>query len=611
MKTKFGGVIIFLLMVAVAATPASGSEAYVASASQVGDTAYMALNQDGSMSGPEDLQLMWENGLSGSGRSYGNGIGDFDGDGDLDYIMAVGHPNIGHVYIFPKLGPGYQFDFPVRVASHTEGIYPADMAVADFNGDGKLDFVLSYLYSANCELFLNTGGKGNPFAFDQSVVLVDTGARKAIGMDVADFNNDGSPDFIIAPNSDGPFWVNINNNDDDNSFTTIAIPRPVGANRAYGIAAADFIKDDKGYVDLAVSYPGSLDIYTVIFTDSPDGTFDLTLELWGSYELPMNNSPLDNGDFNRDGNQDLIVGDYGDDSASLALFYGDGQGGFGLDNPDIPIIYTSPDLNYRKAVTALPWIPNKAPVAEFTWDPDPVIVGETVAFNAGNSEDEDGTIVSYKWDYDDDQAVSPAGFNILTQSDSGGNLEEPEISSEYVYFKPGTYNVTLTATDDQGATAQYTAEVIVKPLPVNVYFSPRRLNLKSRDKWITATIRLPAGYDVRMVDPESLYLDVQGTSIKADAVYRHKWYWWHHKKKYRRIRELRAKFDRQGLIEALDGATGEISLDAIGKISPNGDSMVFSGTGTLQTYERKKRVFSGKYNFWKQLMYYCFNRGST
>jgi len=263
MKPNYWGVIVFLIAVAVAASPAGGSEAYVASASQSGDAAYMALDPDGSLSGPEVLQLMSENSLSGSGRSYGNGIGDFDGDGDLDYIMAVGHPDIGHVYIFPKLGPGNQFDFPVRVASHTEGIRPADMAVADFNGDGRLDFVLSYWRSANCELFLNTAEEGHPFAFDQSVLLEDTGADRAFGMDVADFNNDGSPDFIIAPNSDGPFLVSINNNDISDidtkdvlipSFTTIAIPRPEGANKAYGIAAADFIKDDNGFVDLAVSY---------------------------------------------------------------------------------------------------------------------------------------------------------------------------------------------------------------------------------------------------------------------------------------------------------------------------------------------------------------------
>jgi len=614
MKAKFWGTILFLLTLAVAATPAGGNEAYFASASQVGDAAYMALNQDGSMSGPEDLQLMWKNGLSGSGRSYGNGIGDFDGDGDLDYIMAVGHPNIGHVYIFPKLGPGNQFDFPVRVASHTEGIYPTDMAVADFNCDGKLDFVLSYLYSANCELFLNTGGEENSFAFDQSVVLVDTGARTAIGMDVADFNNDGSPDFIIAPNSDGPFWVNINNKDDDNSFTTIAIPRPVGANRAYGIAAADFIKDDNDYVDLAVSYQGSLDIYTVIYTESPDGTFELALESRGGYDLPVNNSPLDNGDFNRDGNQDLIVGDYGDDSASLALFYGDGKGGFGLDNPDIPIIYTSPDLDYRKAVTALPWGPNKAPVAEFTWGPDPIIVGETVAFNAENSEDEDGTIVRYEWDYGDG-AVAPMAMAMNSTGDDSG---QPQ--SSFVYYDCGTYLVTLTVTDDQGASSTVQAEVQVKPMVVNVNFSPRRLNLKSKGKWITATIRMPRGYNAGMVDTSGLFLVVEGkTWIQAKSDNRHR-YSKKYQKKYRRKRKLKVKFDRQALIQALNGATGETGLTVMGDIAIDVSNKghisshvanaktEFSGTGTIKAFEKKKGSFK---KYLQQLIMQFFPKGKS
>ena len=80
----------------------------------------MAVNPDGSFSGPDDLQLMSESGLSGRGKSYGNGIGDFDGDGDLDYIMAVGSSG-GHVYIFPKTEPGNNFDLPIRVASFSEG----------------------------------------------------------------------------------------------------------------------------------------------------------------------------------------------------------------------------------------------------------------------------------------------------------------------------------------------------------------------------------------------------------------------------------------------------------------------------------------------------------
>jgi len=233
MKPIFGGVIAFLIAVAIVAGPASANEEYVASADYKGNAAYLAVNPDGSFSGPDDLQLISESGLSGSGKSYGNGIGDFDGDGDLDYIMAVGSSG-GHVYIFPKTEPGNNFDLPIRVASFSEGAVPADMTVADFN-------------------------------------------------------------------------------DDDNA-------------------------------DLAVSYENFLDIYT----GNGDGTFELAY----SYDLPMmnKNSPLDNGDFNHDGNQDLIVGNYGNDPASLAVLYGNGKGDFTYSDNDI---YTRSGLMERKAILGI------------------------------------------------------------------------------------------------------------------------------------------------------------------------------------------------------------------------------------------------------------------
>ncbi len=185
-------------------------------------------------------------------------------------------------------------------------------------------------------------------------------------------------------------------------------------------------------------------------------------------------------------------------------------------------------------------------------------------WDASQSYDEDGTIVSYEWDYGDG-AVAPMAINKMAVDSTGDNSGEPQ--SSYTYYDSGTYWVTLKVTDDKGASATVQAEVQVKPMEVNVYFSPRRLNLKSKGKWITATIRVPHGYDAGMVDTESLYLLPEGKAgagIEAQSVYGHRNFWQHyfkkhHKKKYRKTRKLKVKFARQALIEALGGATGETS----------------------------------------------------
>jgi hypothetical protein len=130
-----------------------------------------------------------------SGYSFGNGIGDFNHDGELDYILPLGRYG-GDIYIFPKTGPGNQFDSPIWVGSWNEGVYPGDLAIADFNGDGHLDFVLSYYYSPHCGLYLGDGDFGFTFT-----LLSDTKPTPAIGIDAHDFDNNGIVDFVIAPRS--------------------------------------------------------------------------------------------------------------------------------------------------------------------------------------------------------------------------------------------------------------------------------------------------------------------------------------------------------------------------------------------------------------------------
>jgi PKD repeat protein len=73
------------------------------------------------------------------------------------------------------------------------------------------------------------------------------------------------------------------------------------------------------------------------------------------------------------------------------------------------------------------------PVASFTYSPDKPIVNETVTFNASASYDPDGTIVSYDWDFDDN-------------TNGTGSI------TTHNYTTEGTYNVTLTVTDDDSLT---------------------------------------------------------------------------------------------------------------------------------------------------------------
>jgi plastocyanin len=75
---------------------------------------------------------------------------------------------------------------------------------------------------------------------------------------------------------------------------------------------------------------------------------------------------------------------------------------------------------------------NKPPTAAFVYSPLSPTVGEKVYFNASESADSDGVIVSYEWDFGDG---------------SSGSGQK----ASHSFAKEGSYKVTLVVTDDDGA----------------------------------------------------------------------------------------------------------------------------------------------------------------
>jgi PKD repeat protein len=85
---------------------------------------------------------------------------------------------------------------------------------------------------------------------------------------------------------------------------------------------------------------------------------------------------------------------------------------------------------------------NQAPIASFTMSPTQGNAPLTVILNANSSFDPDGIITAYQWSSSDGQTAN--GKNV-----------------QLIFHNPGTYTITLTVTDDKGATAQITKTVIV------------------------------------------------------------------------------------------------------------------------------------------------------
>jgi hypothetical protein len=106
-------------------------------------------------------------------------------------------------------------------------------------------------------------------------------------------------------------------------------------------------------------------------------------------------------------------------------------------------LYYREDLAALGFPTVLTVSENQNPVADAGPDKT-ALVKEMVQFDGGSSNDPDGYIAAWVWDFGDG---SPTATGTLVS---------------HVYAQPGQYTVTLTVTDNEGATAVDKVLVVVK-----------------------------------------------------------------------------------------------------------------------------------------------------
>jgi hypothetical protein len=219
--------------------------------------------------------------------------GDFNGDGHLDIAVA----NIGYTLsawsLSVLLGNGDGTFQPARnyptfpAAADDTGSH-FTLGVADFNGDGHLDLAMTGQFGAVVWL-----GRGDGSFEAGPTYHVGTGS-----VAVADFNQDGQADLAVT-NAEGNA-VGILLGMGDGTFQ--ASPGyPVGLGTASAVAVGDFNGD--GNPDVAV---GSMEFNTgsvVLLRGTGNGTFQ------NAGNLPADACPVGVGvaDFNGDGNQDLLI----------------------------------------------------------------------------------------------------------------------------------------------------------------------------------------------------------------------------------------------------------------------------------------------------------------
>ena len=232
-----------------------------------------------------------------------------------------------------------QLHFAPAVA-YDSGASEADsVALADLNGDGKLDAVVAnWCQSAgqfSCEGYGEVAVLiGNGDGTFQSPVRYSTGAYFANSVAVGDVNGDGTPDLVVAnyclsiqPSCGGDGAISVLLGNGDGTFQTAATYNS-GGSYAYSVAVADVNGD--GILDLAVSNTGPVGANNGsvgVLLGNGDGTFRTAASYSSGGDIAAS---VAIGDVNGDGIRDLVVANYGgadgcgDCGAGVLLGNGDG-----------------------------------------------------------------------------------------------------------------------------------------------------------------------------------------------------------------------------------------------------------------------------------------------
>jgi hypothetical protein len=228
---------------------------------------------------------------------------DFNNDGFID--VAVANNNSSNITILTGTGTG-GFSLPFNIST---GNTPTAIANADFNGDGKQDLVVTHYY-ANEVMVLIGNGLGNFPASNTYTV-----GTNPLGLVVGDFNYDGNQDIAIV-NSVGSVSILLGTG-------TGGFNSPIGISVGgllQSLTEGDFNNDGKQ--DLATI--GSLN--NTISILSGDGLGGFTVSQSFTLTANSNFGRLTSGDFDADGNYDLVISFPSIDTVGICL--GDGTGGF-------------------------------------------------------------------------------------------------------------------------------------------------------------------------------------------------------------------------------------------------------------------------------------------